>query len=638
MIVKRSEANPILKPNRDHSWEAEAAFNPCPIKKDGKTYLLYRALSSSHYHTFSKTKMMVSDIGIAKSDDGINFSERQRFIVPERAWDKFGCEDPRVTYLDGNYYIFYTALSQYPFRADGIKVGLAKSSDLKTLEEKRLITPFNAKGMALFPNKINGKYWAILTAHTDTPPAKMCLASFEKESDIWSEEYWNKWHMDFMSHALPLERYPQDQVEVGAPPILTKYGWLLIYSYIRNYFTPKPLFTVEAVLLNKDNPMEILARTEMPILTPEEYYEKTGIIPNVVFPTGAIVDGDFINLYYGAADTTSCMAKIELTPLLDLMLQKQKRTIKLTRLLKKPLLEPTKYTWESKAVFNPAVLYLEDKFHILYRAMSEDNTSVMGYTYSKSPKNIEYRSTQPVYTPRESFEQKKEPNTFSGCEDPRLTQYGETIYMCYTAFDGQNFPRVAFTSIKEADFLKENWNWEKPVLISPPDFDDKDAFVFPAKVNEQYMIVHRSGSDIDYAFRGNLHFDGSTWLEENRWISPRVGWWDSRKVGAAAPPVKTSDGWVMLYHGVSESNVYRIGALLLDSKNPINVIGRTDSPIFEPETHYEVTGLVPNVVFPCGNVVVNGKLYVYYGGGDRVVGVAECDINDLVRVLKICKV
>jgi predicted GH43/DUF377 family glycosyl hydrolase len=209
------------------------------------------------------------------------------------------------------------------------------------------------------------------------------------------------------------------------------------------------------------------------------------------------------------------------------------------------------------------------------------------------------------------------------------------IYMTYTAFDGNNPPRVALTSIKVDDFLHQNWEWSKPVAISPPDVDDKDAFIFPEKVNGKYMIVHRIGVHIDYAFSRTLDFRRGNWLDEYRWIAPRKGWWDSKKIGAAAPPVKTKDGWVFLYHGVSDDdNAYRVGAILLDRLNPVTILGRTDEPILEPSMPYEKEGQIPNVVFPCGNVLMDEKLYVYYGGGDSTVNVATIAIDELLRVLK----
>lgn len=638
MLIKRFEKNPILVPNKNHSWEAEAVFNACPVKKGNKIYLLYRALSLPHYHTSARTTLMVSDIGIAQSTDGVHFDTRKRFIVPERDWERFGCEDPRATKLGSKYYIFYTALSVYPPRAEGIKVGLAISKDLKKVPEKHLVTPFNAKAMALFPEKIGGKIYAALTVHTDRPPAKICLASFDKESDVWSESYWQKWYQHFEEYALPLQRRVQDHIEVGAPPLQTKEGWLLLYSYIRDYFSHGRQFGVEAVLLDLKNPAKVLARTEAPILVPEEYYERIGLVPDVLFPSGAYIKDRWVYLYYGAADATCCLALIELSSLLGYMLEKEKRIARLERAKENPIILPIgEHAWESKATFNPAAISLQGKVHIVYRAMSEDNTSVFGYASSKDGVHIDERLLEPIYVPREPFEQKLQPGGYSGCEDPRLTQIGDKLYVCYTAFDGKNPPRVALSWIYAKDFLKRRWNWAKPVLISPPDISDKDAFVFPEKFEGNYIIIHRVTDNIDFAFSPALDFKGDTWLEEYRWIAPRKGWWDSKKVGAAAPPIKTKDGWVFLYHGVSDEGIYRVGAVLLDLKNPTKILGRTDNPIFEPETPYEKEGKVPNVVFPCGAALIGKKLFVYYGGADKVAGVATVEIDELLRVLKLCK-
>lgn len=321
MIIKRFEKNPILKSNKNQSWEAEAVFNGCPVRKGNKIFLLYRAVSLPHYHMTTETKLEVSSVGIAESKDGINFHNRKRFITPEYPWERFGCEDPKVTKLGGKYYIFYTALSVYPFRVEGIKIGVAISKDLNLIQEKHLVTPFNSKCMALFPEKINGKIWSVLTVHTDLPPSKICLASFNKEKDIWNETYWHKWYKNFEKYSLPLQRGPGDHVEVGAPPLKIKEGWLLIYSYIQNYFSPKPLFGIEAVLLDLKNPLKVIARTKAPLLTPEEHYERIGLVPNVIFPSGALLEKTSIRLYYGAADTTCCLATIDTKALVTKLLK-----------------------------------------------------------------------------------------------------------------------------------------------------------------------------------------------------------------------------------------------------------------------------------------------------------------------------
>lgn len=635
--MERSDRNPILKPNAKHSWEAEAVFNGCPVKKGRKIHLLYRALSLPHYHAVAQTTLMVSDIGIAESKDGIHFHNRRRFIIPEYPWERFGCEDPRVTTLDHTHYIFYTALSAYPFRADGIRVGVAISKDLQTIEEKHLVTPFNAKGMALFPERINGKLWAVLSVHTDMPPTNICLANFRKASDMWSETAWRTWYENVEEHALPLQRRPQDHIEVGAPPIKTERGWLLLYSYIQNYSSGSRLFSVEAALLDLQNPSHILATTRAPLLTPQEYYERIGLVPDVIFPSGAMLHGNAIRLYYGAADTTCCMATVDTAALLAKLLRSDHR-VTLTRGRHNPIITPIpEHSWEAKATFNPAAIYLDGKVHLLYRAMSTENTSVLGYATSRDGIHIDYRAQEPVYMPRESFEQKSIPGGNSGCEDPRLTKIGGTMYMLYTAFDGKNHPRVALTWIPAKDFIQERWVWAKPVLLSSPDAPDKDACIFPGKIRGRYFLIHRNGDDIDSAFSPTLHFDGRTWMEEYRWIFPRAGMWDSKKVGIAAPPIKTKKGWVLFYHGVSaEDNVYRVGAILLERTDPITIIARSDEPLFEPETAYERGGQMPNVVFPCGTVLLGDEFFLYYGGADTVVGVATAKVDAVLAHLEAC--
>jgi predicted GH43/DUF377 family glycosyl hydrolase len=632
-LVRRSGENPVLKPNPEQSWEAQAVFNGCPIKHGEHIHLLYRALSLPHYHITANIRLSVSEIGIAESLDGVHFQKRKQFIRPEQPWEQFGCEDPRATKLHDRYYIFYTALSNYPFTPSGIRVGVAITKDLEHIDEKHLVTPFNAKAMALFPERVNGKLCAILTANTDLPPAKIALAYFDKEEELWSDQYWKEWYSNLSKHTLPLLRTDNDHVEAGAPPIKTDYGWLIVYSYIKNYFSPQRLFTIEAALLDLKDPSKIIGRTYIPLLTPEESYELYGLIPNVIFPSGGFIENNELLIYYGAADTTCCLAKVSLPDLLDSMLSPATINIKFEREKYNPIITPNpKNTWEAKATFNPAALYDGEMVHLIYRAMSKDNTSVFGYVSSRDGIHIDTRSEKPVYVPREPFEKKKVSYGNSGCEDPRITKIGETIYMCYTAFDGVSPPRVALTLLPLEKFKAQKWEWSTAILISPPNFDNKDACIFPEKVDGKYLIFHRMGDDIDIAPVESLDFDGSTWLEEHRWLKPRTGAWDSKKVGICAPPVKTSKGWILLYHGISDENIYRVGAVFLDLQDPTKILGRSYSPLFEPETSYEKEGEVANVVFPCGNVVIDGKLFIYYGAADKVIGVASIKIDQLLSI------
>lgn len=634
ILFKRSEENPILVPNAEHAWEADAVFNGCPVAENGKIHFLYRAVSSPQ--PFYNVNLQISSIGYASSKDGIHFKNRRQFIKPEHDWERFGCEDPRVTKLNGKYYAFYTALSEYPFRAEGIKVALAVTKNFKAIDAKRLVTPFNAKAMALFPARINGKIAAVLSVNTDNPPAKIAVALFDREEQMWSREYWENWYSSLDHHVIFLKRSANDHIEVGAPPLKTRHGWLLLYSYIQNYFAPPATFGIEAALLDLKNPMRIVAHTEKPLLVPREEYEKYGKVPNIAFPSGALLRRGTLFLYYGAADTTCALATCKVNDLINEMLLTKVRGTALQRYRGNPLIAPKPdYPWESKATFNPAALYEGGKVHLVYRAMSQDNTSSLGYASSTDGFAIDERLDEPIYVPRESFEQKTTLGGNSGCEDPRMTIIGDTLYLCYTAFDGKNPPRVALTSIALRDFLAKRWNWTSPVLISPPDTDDKDAAIFPKKIKGKYAILHRLGMSIWIDFVDDLKFGGDKWLKGKILMSPRQGPRDSQKIGIAGPPIETEKGWLLLYHGITKKadRHYHLRAALLDLNDPTRVIARTANPILEPEAAYEREGHVPNVVFSCGAAVIKDQLFVYYGGGDKVIGVATIRLAELLEKL-----
>ncbi len=635
-VVKRSHHNPILIPDKDHYWEAFATFNMSVIKAGRMFYGVYRAISAVDR---LRNPQQLSVIGIGKSRDGNNFEEREPFITPIEEWEKYGCEDPRITYFEGSYYTFYTALSRYPFEASGIKVAVAISSDLKKVKERHLVTPFNAKAMTLFPERIGGKITVIFSVNTDMPPAKTAIAQVDKIEELWDPKFWEQWYKDIDKHIIDLKKSPYDHIEVGAPPIKTASGWLFIYSHIQNYFPSSEnldrIFGIEAVILDFDNPLKVLGRTHGPILAPEESYELLGHVPDVVFPTGAILKKETLFIYYGAADMTTCIAHVNLKDLLGTMRKDTDEKWHFKRSLQNPIIVPNKsHPWESKATFNPAVLRIRNTTHILYRALSDDNTSYIGYASSKDGVNIDERLPEPVYVPREDFELKKISGGNSGCEDPRLTKIGETIYMCYTAFDGIGPPRVAITSIKEEDFLKKNWKWETPILITPAGFDDKDACIISEKIKGKYFVLHRVGDEICGDYLKSLDFKTETIKKCIRIIGPRINFWDSSKVGISAPPIKTKNGWLLLYHGVSKSHsTYRIGAVLLDINDPAIVLSRTTDSIFEPQELYEKVGVVNNVVFPCGMAVMNGLIYIYYGGADTVVGVATMELDIVLKAL-----
>jgi predicted GH43/DUF377 family glycosyl hydrolase len=485
--------------------------------------------------------------------------------------------------------------------------------------------------MTLFPEKINGKYWGILTANTDMPPAKVALVSFAKKEDIWNHKIWSEWYKNINKHTLPIQRDEKDHIEVGAQPIRTDSGWIVLYSYIQNYQTSRPTFSIEALLLDLEDPTKIIGKTDAPLLVPEEEYELYGKVPNIVFPSGAYVKNGKIHLYYGAADTTVCVATGDIKKLeRELSIAPEDRPT-LDRYEKNPILLPIdEHTWESKAVYNPAAIHLRGLTRIFYRAQSDNDTCSFGYAETKNGFDISYRHPDPAYVPRMPFEKKTEITGNSGCEDARITEFNDQLVMLYTAFDGKNPPRVAITSIKTKDFLNKNFDeFALPTLISPPGIDDKDACLFPEKINNRYVILHRIQPSIDINFFDDLNFDGQRFLYHHPFIFPRKGMWDSQKIGISSTPLKTERGWLIFYHGVSFDGIYRVGVLLLDLKHPDKVLARSRYPLFEPKMSYEKEGLVPNVVFPCGSVLRGKKIFVYYGGGDTVTGVATITFKKL---------
>ena len=146
-----------------------------------------------------------------------------------------------------------------------------------------------------FPERINGDAVLLITAHRDATPdhprPTIGIARSKNVSDFWNPEFWIEWHSHLQDHAFPdVCRVDSDHMEVGATPILTEQGWLFIYSHIQNYYDEhKRLFGIEALLLDRNDPLKILAKTQFPFLVPEESYERYGIVSNIVFPSGALL-------------------------------------------------------------------------------------------------------------------------------------------------------------------------------------------------------------------------------------------------------------------------------------------------------------------------------------------------------------
>jgi len=283
--------------------------------------------------------------------------------------------------------------------------------------------------------------------------------------------------------------------------------------------------------------------------------------------------------------------------------------------------------WEVGGTFNPGAAIDGGAVHLLYRAADTNKISRLGYARTLNGTEIDFRSSDPVLIPSAEWEE-------FGCEDPRITNFGGTFYITYTAYSRRG-PRIALASTK--DFQ----NFEKHGLIGP-DHNDKNCVIFPERINGRIAMLHRLKSKVQIAYFDDFE---SLTDSENYWngyvkhlddyevIRSSLPW-ERRKVGVGPPPIKTDLGWLVIYHGVSVERIYRTGAFLLDLDNPSKVLARTKEPILEPEMEFEKHGVVQNVVFPDGAIIRNGKLMVYYGGADKVCCVAGAPLDEFLDELK----
>ena len=318
------------------------------------------------------------------------------------------------------------------------------------------------------------------------------------------------------------------------------------------------------------------------------------------------------------------------------------KTVALMRSKENPIISPnTENGWEAWQTFNPGVILLNDKVHFLYRAIGEDGLSRLGYAASNDGFHIDKRLSYPVYEHRVG--QRPSFNIFSyfsggsfgGSEDPRIVRVDDedTLYMTYTACDGGL--RVALTSIKVNDFLNKRWKWKLPVLISPPGEVHKNWVIFPEKINGKYAILHSISPEILIDYFDDLNFDRGTYIKSCYNGKIRKNCWDSWVRGAGAPPLKTKHGWLVFYQAMEghDFSKYKVGAMLLDLKDPTKILHRSKEPVLEPSEFYENVGFKSGVVYATGSVVKDDLLLVYYGGADSYVCVASAPFEEFVEAL-----
>lgn len=290
-------------------------------------------------------------------------------------------------------------------------------------------------------------------------------------------------------------------------------------------------------------------------------------------------------------------------------------SLMLQRVSQNPLLKPNPlHEWEALNVFNPAVVHHNGLFHMFYRAQGIDYTSSIGYAVSHNGL-MWMRLDKPVLAPQDG-------DDYRGVEDPRVTEIDGVFYMAYTAYGKHSF----FPMFARSHNLIQ---WER---IAPLErAENKDHVLFPEKIDGRFVTFHRRPPDIWLAYSHDLLH----WEDHQVVMQPRTeNEWDCKRIGAGGVPIKTNEGWLMIYHAYDHSHTYRLGAALLDLENPTKVISRPKPFIFAPHETWELKGDVSNVVFSCANPVVDNTVYVYYGGADRVIGLATVSLDELLYFVK----
>jgi predicted GH43/DUF377 family glycosyl hydrolase len=325
-------------------------------------------------------------------------------------------------------------------------------------------------------------------------------------------------------------------------------------------------------------------------------------------------------------------------------------------------LEKTDLEFENKAVLNPACVQIGEITHLFYRAVNRHDVSAIGYCQLKDNKVIK-RLKKPILFPEHDYEK-------NGLEDPRVTFLDGIYYLLYTVYDGQNALIAYATSPDLVHFTKQG-------LLSPKiSYDEaedifreskirerysmfeilykerggrdillfeKDAALFPQKINGRFALFHRVLPGIQI-----IYFDKFSELTTEYWrdyfkklgdfiVLDPLFWFENRNVGGGCPPMKTKDGWLIIYHAVEDTplgKIYHAAAALLDLKNPLKVLGRLTEPLFSPETSWEKKGITNNVVFPTGAVIKNKKLFIYYGAADQLIAAKSVNLDELLGELK----
>ncbi len=325
-------------------------------------------------------------------------------------------------------------------------------------------------------------------------------------------------------------------------------------------------------------------------------------------------------------------------------------------------LEKTDLAFENKGVLNPTCIEKDGLTHMFYRAVSLDNFSSIGYCQIHK-NQVLMRAQQPIIIPEFDYES-------HGAEDPRIVKVDNVYYLFYTAYDGKNARTALATSPDLIHFQKQGlitpsiaYARARQLFLHPslPEsysryalhyqqilgkdvlLWEKDLVLFPKKFKGKLLLLHRVMPGVQYMYLDSLEQLKSEefWVAQLRQLHERIVmnpkfWYENHKVGASCTPIKTSQGWIQIYHGVEETpggTVYRASAALLDLNDPVKIIGRLKEPLFSPHMDWEKEGIANNVVFPSAAAVYGDELYSYYGAADARIAAVSLSLSELTQEL-----
>ena len=307
-VVHRYEGNPILT-KADVPYPVETVHNAGIVKHQDRYVMLFR----SHLRSGR------SIIGLADSADGFRFQVKpEPFLIPAKeepfaAYEEYGVEDPRICPMEEAYLITYSAYSRH-----GVRVALARTSDFVKIERLAFITQADYRNVVIFPARFNGRFARLDRPHSEISPWSIWI-SYSPDLIHWGDSR-------VVIKPLP---YHWDEMKVGpgATPIKTEQGWLNIYHGVFKTMDGA-VYRLGIALHDLSDPSKILGVADDWILQPEDPWEITGYVHNVVFTCGAVAEDDgFIKIYWGGADTVMCVGTAQINDLANLCLQKKRPAV-----------------------------------------------------------------------------------------------------------------------------------------------------------------------------------------------------------------------------------------------------------------------------------------------------------------------